>query len=368
MQMLDFTSALYLGMRHPSCSLRGWQELTLGKPAALEDPPGIFAVEQALANLTGCDAVLLESSTLHAWFDLLAAIAGPGTRIFLDGNSYPIARWAAQWSSSLGSLVETFDGHDANALNRMLCKWPRWKPVIVTDGLSPANGNLAPLRTYESLAAMHGGLVVVDDTQALGILGAFPNRSTPYGIGGGGSLRNLGVRSEAVVVVNSLAKGFGVPVAMLGGSAALIGKIKKNSLMRVHCSPPSAAAIGAAAQALEDNRHSGKDLRSRLAQNVARFRDGLKQLGLAATRSLFPVQSLRFPNEIEPTLVHSRLLERGFRTILHGDARSGPQLSFLLTARHAFAEIDQAIQHLADVIKIESHKTMTGVTVYDSES
>ena len=32
----DFTSALYLGMRHAAQSLPAWAELTLGKPAALE--------------------------------------------------------------------------------------------------------------------------------------------------------------------------------------------------------------------------------------------------------------------------------------------------------------------------------------------
>ena len=35
----DFTSALYLGMHHPSRSLRGWDRLTTGVPAALGEPP-----------------------------------------------------------------------------------------------------------------------------------------------------------------------------------------------------------------------------------------------------------------------------------------------------------------------------------------
>ena len=38
--VLDFTSALYLGLRHPSSSLRPWSGLTTGKPAVLEPPRG----------------------------------------------------------------------------------------------------------------------------------------------------------------------------------------------------------------------------------------------------------------------------------------------------------------------------------------
>ena len=36
--MLDFTSSLYLGMRHASRDLRPWDSLTRGMPAALVPP------------------------------------------------------------------------------------------------------------------------------------------------------------------------------------------------------------------------------------------------------------------------------------------------------------------------------------------
>ena len=38
--MLDFTSALYLGMRHAHETLRPWAQLTTGRPAALEPAAG----------------------------------------------------------------------------------------------------------------------------------------------------------------------------------------------------------------------------------------------------------------------------------------------------------------------------------------
>ena len=347
--MLDFTSSLYLGLRHPSWSLPPWQALTLGKPAALESPPGMRRLERELAALTGCDDVLLASSTLHAFVDLFATLAARDTAIVLDRSSYPVAHWAARLAAVSGSPVIVLGGHGpeemTEEMKRALCRSPAARPVIVTDGISPATGMASPIASYADIAAERGGLLVVDDTQALGILGEAASRSAPYGIGGGGSLRHAEVRSDKVVVVNSLAKAFGVPVAMVGGSHTLIAKLRRNSLMRVHCSPPSMAAIGAAARALQQNHRHGEALRARLAHNVARLRRALTSLGLAASRSLFPVQPLRLPQGMAAP-VQSRLLRRGVRAVLQGRSPSRARVSFLLTARHAPNDIDEAIERL----------------------
>src|SRR4051812_46557747 len=99
--MLDFTSALYLGMTHPSASLAPWQALTLGRPAALEEPPGAGQVAADLARLTGAEAGLLFPSTLHLFRDLFRCVvtaanpaAARGVVLLMDTQAYPIARWA----------------------------------------------------------------------------------------------------------------------------------------------------------------------------------------------------------------------------------------------------------------------------------
>jgi 8-amino-7-oxononanoate synthase len=40
MRVADFTSSLYLGMRHSSADLPTWSALTSGRPAALGPPAG----------------------------------------------------------------------------------------------------------------------------------------------------------------------------------------------------------------------------------------------------------------------------------------------------------------------------------------
>jgi 8-amino-7-oxononanoate synthase len=191
--------------------------------------------------------------------------------------------------------------------------------------------------------------MVIDDTQALGIMGRSPGLWTPYGSGGGGSLAAAGVRDPRVVVVGSLAKAFGAPVAMVAGSAARISDFEQRSLTRVHCSPPSAAAIAAAAAALEINRRVGDRLRARLADRVVRFRCGVVRL--AASAGLFPVQHLRLPSRADARRLYEQLLDRGIQTVLtRGDHESGARIGFVLTARNTSREIDHALACLAELL------------------
>jgi 8-amino-7-oxononanoate synthase len=349
--VLDFTSALYLGLDHPSGVLAGWERLTLGKPAVLEAPPGSREVEQGLAALIGCERALLGPSTLHLFWDLFGALAGWGASIFLDAGSYPIARWGVDRAAARGTPVRTFRSHDAHALRRLLHAPSIGRPVIVADGYSPASGTPAPVAEYLECLGPLDGLVVLDDTQALGIYGHSQEQWPPYGKEGGGSLKRAGVRDDRVVIVSSLAKAFGAPLAVLAGSEAFTTVFEQESATRTHCSPPSAAVIAAATHALRVNRQSGDALRLQLAQRVGHLRRGLRRLNLIETESLFPVQPLRMPERVDPNDVHRRLLEHGVLSVLQsGQNGAGARLSFVVATRHTLAEIDRAVACLANAI------------------
>lgn len=72
--MINFASALYLGMHHPSQLLQSWQQLTLGVPAALAEPPGAEEVAGKLAQLQGSEQGVLLPSTLHLFWDLFGML------------------------------------------------------------------------------------------------------------------------------------------------------------------------------------------------------------------------------------------------------------------------------------------------------
>jgi 8-amino-7-oxononanoate synthase len=338
----DFTSALYLGLDHASRCLPEWDRLTLGKPAALEVPPGARRVETELAKLIGCERALLATSTLHLFWDLFDVLAQSGVNIFLDGGSYPIARWGVERAACKGTRVKTFRQYNPDALKSAIERSDGKPPVIVADGYCPRSGRHAPIADYVAQAEAHGGFVVVDDSQSLGIFGK-PSPWAAYGTGGGGSMQRAGLTSDRLIIGASLAKAFGVPVAVLAGSAAMLDRYDDQSATRVHCSPPSAASIAAAARAIAIDRWHGDSLRSKLAHLVSRFRQGLKRLGMIAIPGLFPVQPVRLPAHIHIRALHEDLEKRGVETLL---TRIG--INFVFTARHSISEIDGALAHLAE--------------------
>ena len=203
-----------------------------------------------------------------------------------------------------------------------------------------------PLAAYAALAHRHGGWLVIDDTQGLGVFGHSASPAAPYGLGGGGSLQRHAIGGDHVVVGASLAKGFGVPVALLAGSTALLRRFERESASREHMSPPSMAVIHAARHALDVNRQDGDRLRLRLWRAVQRLRAGLDAIGVATQGDAFPVQTLARPCT-DVRRLHRELLRRGVRTVLHGDRGSGASLSFIVGAGHSAAQIDRAVAQLA---------------------
>jgi 8-amino-7-oxononanoate synthase len=182
------------------------------------------------------------------------------------------------------------------------------------------------------------GLLVLDDTQALGVAGPL----------GGGSLRRSGVSGPASVLVSSLAKGFGAPLAFVGGTQPLVQHYRNSSETRAHSSPPSNADIHAAMHALDLNHTEGPFRRRTLSTLIARFRRGLSGLGLTTIGDASPVQTLQPMPGVAATDLHARLSADGVRTVLHRPScGSGNRVTFLLSAAHSLQDIDMALASLA---------------------
>jgi 8-amino-7-oxononanoate synthase len=342
--MRDFTSSLYLGLRHASAMLMPWNTLTLGKPAALREPPGATHVAAEIARLQGCEAGVLLPSTLHLFWDLFGVLAAERLSILCDASLYPIARWGVERTRLTATPVQEFPHHDVSAAMAAACQGRRRgrKLVIVTDGFCPMCGSVAPLAEYADIARRFGGYLVVDDTQSLGILGAAPETPRAYGTGGGGSLQWHGISGPHILVGSSLAKGFGAPLAVLAGSRRLIERFRREADTPIHCSPPSLAAIHAARHALEVNRQNGEWLRSRLKRRAVLVRHHMARAGLRPCSDLpFPVQTFDAPEGIKLEILHRRLRAHGVLTVLvRACVALKTRLALIVTACHSIADVD----------------------------
>lgn len=344
----DFTSALYLGFRHGHGSLKPWDALTQGKPAALGTPVEHATTAQAVARLMGCERGVFATSTLHLYWDLFLLLANRNMMICFDEGSYAVVKWGVERAACRGIRVAAFRHYDPESLARVLRDNAKGMcPLVVADGVCPVCGVTVPLGPILDIVRRHGGLLVLDDTQGIGLMGESPDRLHPYGRGGGGTLRRHGVTGNDILVASSLAKGFGVPVAVLAGADEMVRLLAKRSETRMHCSPPSSAVVAAAGHALTLNSIHGDTLRRRLAALVERFRSGIAETGLSTTGKLFPVQTIIPFRGLDVPALHARLLGSGIQTVLQKSRRSGePLLSFIITADKRITDIDNALEAL----------------------
>jgi 8-amino-7-oxononanoate synthase len=339
---LDFSSSLYLGFTHPSGSLDPWAQLTAGVPAALGVPSGTAGLQSRLAGLLGCARATLAPSTLHVFWDLFVVLGAD--HVIVDDGTYPIARWGVERAAARGAICRSFAHHDADALEvRLGAAAARGRrPIVLVDGLCPMCGP-APLDLYATLVDRFGGLLVIDDTQAIGILGDRA-RDGPFGTGGGGSARYFDICGPNVVIGASLAKGFGVPIAVLAAADDVIRRFERHAGTRVHCSQPSIPALRAGDRALALNRMAGDALRVRLAALITRFRNRVADAGYRPGGTLFPLQTV-LTGPRAPGL-HARLLDAGVQSVLQRGHRGEPRLAFVVTAVHRVSDLDAAAMAL----------------------
>ena len=163
----------------------------------------------------------MASSTVHAVLDCVATLTAPGAAVLLDAGAYPMGRWGPPRPGRVVASPTAIRQPRPPAA-RLVRTGPA---AVVTDGFCPGCGRPAPLAAYLRVVRAHGGLLLVDDTQALGVLGR-PAAGQAYGTGGGGTAAWTGTGGPELVVVASLAKGLGVPLAVVAGERRVVGLVR----------------------------------------------------------------------------------------------------------------------------------------------
>jgi 8-amino-7-oxononanoate synthase len=348
---IDFRSSLYLGMRHPNGDLQSWQRLTTGGPALLNEPPINREIARKVAALQGMEHGILAPSTLHLWLDFFQAI-DRNTVLLIDEQAYPLMDWISRLATGRGIKVLNFPTQQIAKLRLLLQMHvqPGQVPFILCDGWNPISGQASPLRQYLDLLRPFRGYLVVDDTQALGILGKNADSGCPLGYGGRGTLAWQGISSPYIVSICSLAKGFGVPVAVMSGASAFIQPFEQKSLSRIHCSQVSAPLAAAALNALQHNGREGDRKRAYLYRLINHFKKVVQPIGIELRGGIFPVQTLKLPTTQLAMDLFGFLQKNGFSALLlRGEgANQTPLISFCITVEQnprQYGQLGQCIRH-----------------------
>jgi 8-amino-7-oxononanoate synthase len=352
--VFDLSTVGYLGMRHISEDLRPWDCLSNGRPQTIDEMDSFEdTLATRIAVLQGCEAAVFATSTFQLFWGLFDLLADEEVVIYIEEGTYPVAKWGVERASYHGVPVSYFTHQSLESLNFRLSQnlAENKRPVVVVDGISSTKFTPTPISDYLKAIEPFGGLLVIDDTQALGLFGHSPHSQAPFGSGGGGSLQWHRLESPNVLLVSSLAKGFGVPIAVFSGSRQMVEWFRKKSQTLEHCSPPCIPLLHAIEHALNINESEGDKLRYHLSANIMEFQTLLENSGFSEVGSHFPIQIIPSPKIYNPEVFNSRLQERGLRVLLQESNEGFTHVVLCITAEHSLDEIGFAARILVETFE-----------------
>jgi len=214
--------------------------------------------------------------------------------------------------------------------------------LIATDGVFSMDGTIANLPGICALAEKHDALVMVDDSHAVGFLGA-QGRGTP---------EYHGVTGRVDILTGTLGKALG---GASGGYTSARREIV--DLLRQRSRPylfsnTLAPTIAATSLKVLEMLCDSTELRDTLEANTRFFREGMERLGYDLLPGSHPIVPIMLGDAALAGRVAEALLDRGvyvvgfsFPVVPQGKARIRTQIS----AAHTREDLTYAIEKFAEV-------------------
>ncbi len=344
---LDFSSNDYLGLRSNrfinaefarAAALYG---LGAGASHLLGGHhPEHVRLENALCDWTGRPAAALFSSGFQAALGAFGALAQRDDLVLADRLAHACLLDGARYA---GAKLRRFAHNDlasaADLFRTSTTSGVRW---LVTESVFSMDGDQAELGALSDLAHQNGAALMLDEAHAIGVLG-------PHGAG---LARAAGLDTQSCpVLMLTFGKALASAGAAILGSTQVIDAIINFSRPWIYTTAMPPALAAASCQAVELAR-CGDALRSRLQENIARFRSKASAAGLVIGASETAIQPI-VCSENDVMAISAELMQLGFYvpavrppTVPKGSAR----LRVSLRANHRRVQIDALVNALAKVM------------------
>ncbi|HWR19285.1 MAG TPA: glycine C-acetyltransferase [Clostridia bacterium] len=214
--------------------------------------------------------------------------------------------------------------------------------LIATDGVFSMDGYIANLSAICDLADEFDALVMVDDSHAVGFMGEH----------GRGTHEHCGVMGRVDIITGTLGKAMG---GASGGYTAarqeIVNLLRQRSRPYLFSNTVAPAICAASLKVLEMLSESTQ-LRDRLHENTAYFRQNLKKFGFDMPESTHPIVPIMLYDAAVASEFAARMLDKGvyvigfsYPVVPMGKARIRTQVS----AGHTKEDLDFAVNCFAEV-------------------
>lgn len=216
---------------------------------------------------------------------------------------------------------------------------PGERPLVLSDGLFPISGEIAPAAELLAVIEPYDGLLALDDAHAGGVLGEH----------GRGTLEYCQVNSPRCYAAMTLSKALGGYGGLVAGTAGQIDELERLSHVYTAASPPPLAVAAASATALRIADQE-PERRTRLRANVKRARAGLRRLAWPdLPESPSPIVCLGAKPGLALARIKDGLFERGIcvaHVTRYSSTPTGGALRVAIFSEHSTEQIDRLIDEV----------------------
>ena len=212
--------------------------------------------------------------------------------------------------------------------------------AIVCDGVFSMDGTIANLPTICDLADKYDAIVIVDDSHGVGVIGENLRGTHEY----------WNVMDRVDILTGTLGKALGGSSGgYTSGKKAIIDILRQRSRTYLFSNTLSPIIASGSLKVLEIISESS-ELKMRLRENTAYFRNGIKNIGLTIVDGDHPIVPVMLFDEMLAQKMAEKLLEKGvyaigffYPVVPKGQARVRCQVS----AAHTTEQLDIAINAFA---------------------
>ena len=291
-------------------------------------------LEARVSRFLGTEDTILVSSCFDANGGVFESLFGPEDAVISDALNHASIidgirlckaqryRYANQDMADLeAKLIEAKDAR---------------RKIIVTDGVFSMDGYLAPLEAICDLADKHDALVMVDDSHAVGFMGAT----------GAGTPEHAGVSQRVDIYTGTFGKALGgASGGYVSGRAEVVAMLRQKARPYLFSNSLAPAIVAATIKALDLVENSA-ELRRTLFDNAALFRRRMTEEGFDLLPGEHAIVPVMFGDAVLAAKVADRMLQHGvfvtafsFPVVPRGAARIRVQLS----AAHSADDVEACV-------------------------
>jgi glycine C-acetyltransferase len=291
-------------------------------------------LEARLSSLLGTDATILFPSCFDANGGVFEVLLDQGDAVISDELNHASIIDGIRLCKATRYRYKNRDMADLEA--QLIAAQGARRILIVTDGVFSMDGTFAPLKEICDLADKYEAMVMVDDSHAVGFIGAT----------GAGTPEKFGVRDRVDIISGTLGKALGgASGGYISAHQEIVDLLRQRARPYLFSNSIPPTVVAGSLIAL-DLVSEGANTRETLRENAKYFRDQMSAAGFTLLPGEHPIVPVMFADEHEAVRMASELFKLGIYVVAFsypvvpmGKARIRVQVC----ATHTKADIDSCV-------------------------